>query len=148
MSNPHAPRPAAPFRPALRAALRAVPLVLLAACGLPDRSAPDQAPAPSAADRIAAECGLLARAGTMMEAAGQTAHPGLREGCPGVSAADNRDLDTQMASLRAATGAPLPPSLQAGTRAETVYRRMITRGVPVSLAGHLTGDPLFAIAAR
>ncbi|PWE28134.1 hypothetical protein C4N9_12335 [Pararhodobacter marinus] len=135
------PSRSAPFR----AFLRAAPLALLAACAAP---APAPEPAPDAVDRIAAECALLERAETMIGAAGQTAPSGLREGCPGVSARDTRALDEQMASLRAATGAPLPPGVQPGSRAETVYRRMITRGVPVSLARQLTGDPLFAIASH
>ncbi|WP_127105487.1 hypothetical protein [Pararhodobacter zhoushanensis] len=122
----------------------------LAACTASPRAVPDGGPdpAPAPQDRIAAECALLDRAVTMLAANGTPAHDGLTEGCPGVAARDTRPLPEQLASLRAANAAALPPAMQAGTRAEAVYRRMITRGVPVSLALHLTSDPLFSAAAR
>ncbi|MCB1388726.1 MAG: hypothetical protein H6898_17230 [Rhodobacter sp.] len=120
-------------------------LLLLAAC----TSRPvGSASVPSSLDRIAAECALLARAAEDMAATGAPADPGLREGCPGETARDARPLSRQTASLRAATGAALPPSVAAGTRAEAVFRRMLTRGVPVSVALRLVDDPAFAAAVR
>lgn len=123
-------------------------LSLLAACapGL-DPAAVPAARAPAArtsADRIAAECALLAEAARQMTAP----HPGLREGCPGTQARDTRPLPDQMASLRAANAAALPPGLAPASRAETVFRRLITRGVPPAIAAQLAGTPEFAVASR
>lgn len=84
----------------------------------------------------------------MMAAAGNPAHDGLLEGCPGSTARDTRPLARQTASLRDGGQAALPPGVIQGSRGEAVFRRMITRGVPVSLASQLTADPLFAEAAR
>ncbi len=118
--------------------MRALSLVLLlAACAPAART-------PAPVDRIAAECALLAQAAAQMAAP----HPGLREGCPGVEARDSRPLPAQMASLREATAAPLPPGITPGTRAETVFRRLITRGVPAGIAAGLTARPEFAAASR
>ena len=117
----------------------------LAAC---TAAAPPATPVPSPQDRVAAECALIDRAMIMLAANGTPAHAGMDEGCPGVTARDTRALPEQMDSLRAANEAALPAAMRAGSRAETVYRRLITRGVPVSLALHLTSDPLFAAAAR
>ncbi|MCL4674582.1 MAG: hypothetical protein KJZ59_00765 [Pararhodobacter sp.] len=118
---------------------RLLPLVLVSACSLaqPERQA-------TPADRLAAECRLLEAAAARMEAP----HAGLREGCPGETARDTRPLPAQTASLRAANAAPLPPGIDAGTRAETVFRRMITRGVPVALAATLVQSDDFAAATR
>lgn len=96
-----------------------------------------------AVDRIAAECALLAQAARQMPAP----HAGLSEGCPGTEARDTRPLPEQMASLRAATAAALPPGLAPASRAETVFRRLITRGVPPSIAAPLTSTPDFRRAA-
>jgi hypothetical protein len=120
-------------------ALRLLPIALLSACSL---ALPERQPMP--ADRLAAECRLLETAAERM----QTPHDGLREGCPGVTDRDMRPLAAQTASLRAANAAPLPPGVAAGTRAETVFRRMITRGVPVDLATALAQGDSFAAAAR
>lgn len=117
----------------------------LAACSA---GAPAPRAAPTGAARIAAECALLTQAGTMMAAAGNPAHDGLLEGCPGSTARDTRPLARQTASLRDGGQATLPPGVTQGSRGEAVFRRMITRGVPVSLATQLTADPLFAEAAR
>lgn len=117
----------------------------LAACSA---GAPAPRAAPTGAARIAAECALLTQAGTMMAAAGNPAHDGLLEGCPGSTARDTRPLARQTASLRDGGQAALPPGVTQGSRGEAVFRRMITRGVPVSLASQLTADPLFAEAAR
>lgn len=124
--------------------LALLPLALAACVS----TAPPVAAPPSGPARIAAECALLARAASMMAAAGSPAHDGLSEGCPGVTARDTRPLARQTSSLREAGQAALPPGVTPGTRAEAVFRRAITRGVPVSLAIRLTEDPLFAEAAR
>jgi len=124
--------------------LALLPLVLAACVS----AAPAVPPPPTGPARIAAECALLAQAASMMAAAGSPAHDGLSEGCPGTEARDTRPLSRQTASLREAGQAALPPAVTPGTRAEAVFRRMITRGVPVSLAIRLTEDPLFAEAAR
>lgn len=121
--------------------LRPLALVLLlSACA----ALPPGAETP-AADRRTAECALLSRASARM---GGQAPPGLTEGCPGTTARDTRPLAQQTASVRAANAAALPPGLVAGTRAEAVFRRMITHGVPPELAAALTADPAFAQAAR
>lgn len=83
-----------------------------------------------------------------MSAQGTPAHDGLREGCPGETRRDTRPLPQQTASLREAHGAALPPGAPATARADAVFRRMITRGVPVVLARELTLDPAFAAASR
>ena len=126
----------------LRAPLFAVTAGLfLGACAFSPR-------APSAEDRIAAECRLLASAATRMATQGLTVQEGLREGCPGVTAVDTRPLPAQTASLRAATAAGLPAGVQAGSRAEVVFRRMITRGVPPAISASLTNASDFLIAAH
>ena len=102
--------------------------------------------APTTEDRIAAECRLLASAATRMATQGLNVHEGLREGCSGVTAVDTRPLPAQTASLRAATAAGLPAGVQAGSRAEVVFRRMITRGVPPAISASLTNEPDFLIA--
>ncbi|WP_417587710.1 hypothetical protein [Pararhodobacter oceanensis] len=118
-------------------------LMLLAACAT---GQPLRAPAPQ--DRIAAECALLAQAAAQMEAAGQPAHDGLTEGCPGTTATDSRPLSQQSAATRAAVAAALPAGVEAGSRAELLFRRMITRGVPLSVASALTSSEAFAAASR
>ncbi len=118
-------------------------LALLAGCAAP---VPPRAPAPQ--DRIAAECALLGVAAQAMTASGTPAHDGLAEGCPGVTARDTRPLPRQMESLRAATAAGLPAGIAPGSRAEAVFRRLLTRGVPPELAVRLTADPAFAAATR
>lgn len=120
--------------------LRLAPMILLAACALPTM----QSETPPV-DRIAAECALLSRATAAMGAA---AHDGLLEGCPGVAARDTRPLSQQTASLRAANAAPLPASITPGTRADTVFRRMITRGVPPALATTLATSEEFTAATQ
>lgn len=119
--------------------------LLLAACV---SAGPRPEAEPTQAQRLDAECALLTRAVEMMAAAGTPAAPGLREGCPDERGIDSRPLTRQTASLREANATPLPPGLMPDSRAEVVFRRMITRGVPVSLAIHLTSDPIFAAAVR
>jgi hypothetical protein len=125
--------------------LRLLPLIALAACTLTN---PVQRAAPTAQDRVIAECALLAEAAQRMAAGGSPAHDGLRDGGPGIEARDTRPLPQQTASLRAAAGADLPAGIAANSRADQVFRRMITRGVPVSIASALTQDPVFDAAAR
>ena len=132
--------------------MRLVPLfplilaaLILAACvAVPRADGPVGTSAPDPAARLAAECALLAEA-RLRDA---SLHPGVTEGCPGSTARDTRPLPEQMTSLRAAQGAALPAGVAPGTRGDTVFRRMITRGVAPPLAAALTGDPRFAIAAR
>lgn len=118
-------------------------LVLLTACSTPG---PDRVAPP--ADRIAAECALLTQAAAEMTLQGLAVHEGLSEGCPGTSARDTRPLPVQSASTRAANAAPLPAGLAAGSRAEAVFRRMITRGVPVTIATALVATDGFRRASR
>ena len=115
---------------------------LLGACVAP----PPAHGVPSPAERVAAECRVLSEAGAQMTAQGAPPHAGLREGCTGVAAVDARPLPAQTATLRAAMAAELPAGVRPGSRAETVYRRLITRGVPVDVAAALTGTPDFRIA--
>lgn len=115
--------------------------VFLSGCGL---SLPTSGPAQATrADRIAAECALLANAAQAMSAP----HAGLLEGCPGVEARDTRPLRVQTASLRAAAQAELPANVEAGSHGEVVFRRMITRGVPVPVAADLATSREFRQAA-
>ena len=115
-------------------------LVVLSACVAVPRSAA----APDPAARLAAECALLAEALHLAP----DLHPGVTDGCPGTTARDIRPLPAQLASLRAAQAAALPPGIAPRTRADTVFRRMITRGVPVDIATALSGNPAFATASR
>ena len=122
------------------APLLLLPLLLAAGCAL---GAPERPPTTD--ERIAAECSLLATAAQRMVAP----PPGLFEGCPGAEGVqDTRPVEVQTNSLRMASAAPLPQGVMAGTRAETVFRRMITRGVAPGLAAQLTGSPEFAAAIR
>ncbi len=122
---------------------RLAPFALLAACAMP-LTPRETAPV----DRMGAECRLLAVAATRMAAQGIPAHDGLREGCPGVTARDTRPLRQQTASLRAATAASPPVIIPADTRADTVFRRMITRGVPPAIAAALVSHPEFMTATQ
>ena len=121
--------------------LRLTPFLFAAACAM-------HAPQPAPADRIAAECALLAAAAARMATTGTPAHTGLSEGCPGITARDTRPLAQQTASLRTANAAALPPRVAPGGRAEDVFRRMITRGVPASIAADLATSDAFARAIR
>lgn len=115
--------------------------VFFSGCGL---ALPTSGPAQATrADRIAAECALLTRAAQAMSAP----HAGLLEGCPGVEARDTRPLRVQTASLRAAAQAELPASVEAGSHGEVVFRRMITRGVPVLVATNVAASREFRVAA-
>ena len=127
--------------------LAALPL-LLAACAAP-MAVPVAAP-PSATERMAAECRLLERAQEATAARGLRAWPDVLIGCPGHAEAENAMTLAQASeATRRANAAQLPEAVRAqGARAETVYRRMITRGVPVAVAESLAATPEFAEAAR
>lgn len=52
-------------------------------------------------------------------------------------------------ATRAANAATLPPAASAlGPRADLIFRRMITRGVPVPVAEAMTTTPAFAAATQ
>ncbi|MCB1395700.1 MAG: hypothetical protein KDJ98_06915 [Rhodobacteraceae bacterium] len=129
--------------------LRLLPLLFVAACTwgrTPEPPPPP--PEPTEQERIVAECQLLDLAAERMTAHEIAVQEGLHEGCPGVTARDTRPLADQTAALRIASGAGLPPGVPAGGRAEVVFRRMITRGVPVEIAYSLAQTPVFRDAVR
>jgi hypothetical protein len=133
-------------------ALLALPLVL-AACATPQAMpgpAPIAIPAAATADRVAAECRLLERAQAETEARGLRAWPDVLVGCPGHEGLGNAmTLSQASGATRAANAARPPAAVRAmGARAETLFRRMITRGVPVAVAEAVAGTPEFAAAAR
>ncbi len=125
----------------------AIPL-LLAACATA-APAPPPGPGPLAA-RIAAECRLLEAAQAETTARGLRAWPDVLTGCPGhAGAAPAMTMAQASDATRRANRATLPPAVAAaGARAETVYRRMITRGVPVEVAEAMTSSPEFAATLR
>jgi hypothetical protein len=128
--------------------MRTLPLILtLAACA---QAAPPPAAAPALPDRIAAECRLLVAAQVETAARGLTAWPDVLAGCPGhPEARAAMTLPQMSAATRAASAAALPPAARAlGPRADLVFRRMITRGVPPAVAEAMTARPEFAAAVR
>ena len=122
-------------------------LPLLAACAV---AAPTPAPAPAAPDRIASECRLLEAATAETQARGLMAWPDVLEGCPDHPEARAAMSRAQMsAATRAANAATLPAAARAlGPRADLVFRRMITRGVPEAVAEAMVNRPEFAAATR
>ncbi len=127
-------------------ALLLLPLVL-AACATPAMVPP---PAPTPAERIAAECRLLERAQEETETRGLRAWPDMLVGCPGHEGlATAMTLAQASDATRAANAAPAPQAVKAlGTRADMVWRRMITRGVPLAVAQAMVATPEFAAAVR
>jgi hypothetical protein len=121
--------------------------LLLSACAAPV-AAPPAAPAP--ADRIAAECRLLERAQAETTARGLRAWPDVLVGCPEHDGLGNAMTLAQASeATRRANAARPPEAVQArGARADMVYRRMITRGVPVGVAEAMAATPEFAAAVR
>jgi hypothetical protein len=118
-------------------------LLLLAACG----AAPPAPPAPM--DRVAAECRLLQDAHDETRARGLTAWPDVLAGCPGQTAQPAMSLRQMSDATRAANAATLPAAARPlGPRADLIFRRMITRGVPLAVAEAMTATPAFAAAAR
>lgn len=124
-------------------ALLALPL--LAAC-----AAPVAAPPPPPGNRIAAECRLLEAAQAETAARALRAWPDVLVGCPGHEGArDAMSLAQMTAATRAANAARLPDGARTlGPRADLVFRRMITRGVPVTVAEAMVARPEFAAASR
>jgi hypothetical protein len=127
-------------------ALLPLPL-LLAACATPVAM---PVPVPAPADRIAAECRMLEAAQTETAARGLRAWPDILVGCPGHEGTANAmTLAQASAATRAANAARPPEAVRAmGARADMVYRRMITRGVPVTVAEAMAATPEFAAAVR
>lgn len=126
-------------------ALLALPL--LAACAA---AAPPPAAEAPPADRIATECRLLQAATVETAARGLRVWPDVLEGCPDHPEARGAMTLRQMSdATRAANAARLPEGARPlGPRADLVFRRMITRGVPVAVAEAMTARPEFAAAAR
>lgn len=128
--------------------MRAVVLLLsLAACAA---AVTETAPPPPAGDRVAAECRLLEAAQAETRARGLRAWPDVLVGCPGHGILrDAMSRPEMSAATRAANAATLPEAARVlGPRADLVYRRMITRGVPESVARAMTARPEFALAVR
>lgn len=126
--------------------------VLLSACAGAVSPPVGQPLAPASAtraERIAVECRLLEEAHRQITAQGGAAVPDILVGCPGREALrDAMPLKAQSAALRRANAALLPAAVQAqGPEGARIYRRMITRGVPESLARSLAETPLFAVVA-
>jgi len=122
-------------------------LLVLAACATP---AALPVPAPAPVDRIAAECRMLERAQAETGARGLRAWPDVLVGCPGHEGAGNAMTLTQASdATRRANAARPPEAVRAmGERADMVFRRMITRGVPVVVAEAMVATPEFAAAIR
>lgn len=123
-------------------------VLVLGACSGGDlavRSVPE----PSRQDRIAAECAVLEAAYQTALEQGNAAPPDIVVGCPGrETLRDTMPLRAQSEALRRANAAVLPAGIAAiGPRAEVIYRRMITRGVPESVAAGMAGGRLFRVAA-
>ena len=125
--------------------------VVLSACaavvvvpGAPQRKSGDLA------SRVLLECRMLEEAQATLRARGQTAPSDIVVGCPGhEGVTDSMPLKAQTAALRTANAAQLPASVQRqGTEAARIYRRMITRGVPESLAQEIAQGERFAAAVR
>lgn len=129
--------------------LLALPLILAACATAPITKAPHQSEPMSRATRIAAECALLLHARERLIATARPAPQDIVVGCAGFEAAkDEMPLKAQSAALRAANAATLPPEVQRlAPQGEVVYRRMISRGVPESLAAELAPSALFRTAA-
>lgn len=103
----------------------------------------------SARGRIAAECQMLEAAQAETRARGLTAWPDVLAGCPGHPATGTMSLRQMSDATRAANAATLPAAARPlGPRADLIFRRMITRGVPVPVAQAMTATPNFANATR
>lgn len=111
---------------------------------------PAPPPAPTLPDRIATECRLLEAAQAETRARGLAAWPDVLAGCPAhPEARAAMTLPQMSAATRAANAAALPAAARAlGPRADPVFRRMITRGVPPAVAEAMTARPEFAAAVR
>ena len=129
-------------------------VLALGACGAP-AALPPAAPSavravPDLAARIAAECALLEAAQAATAVTGRTPWPDVLAGCPGhARLRPVMTLPQMSAATRAANAAALPDSARGlGPRADLVFRRMITRGVPPDVARALVSHPAFAAAVR
>lgn len=93
---------------------------------------------------------MLERAATEAAQRGMAAPPDILLGCPGHEALRATMSMAQMsAATRTANAAEVPALVQAmGARADMVYRRMITRGVPEAVARDMAQTPEFAAAVR
>lgn len=129
------------------AALFLVPV--LGACALSGPVA-TVSPATTLQDRIVRECRLLERASVEISARGQVSPSDILVGCPGHEAVrESMSMAEMSAATRRANTASAPQGLRVmGPRADEVFRRMITRGVPVDIAEALTDSPEFAAALR
>ena len=125
--------------------------LLLSACGavVVVPGAPVSKPAAGRAERVLAECLMLERAHQTLQERRQPAPADILVGCPGHEGKrDEMPLKAQSEALRRANAAELPPNVRAqGASAARIYRRMITRGVPESLAREMAEGQLFAAAA-
>ncbi|MCC5986718.1 MAG: hypothetical protein JJT95_03485 [Pararhodobacter sp.] len=102
------------------------------------------------AARIAAECAMLERAQAETAARGLRDWPDVLVDCPGHEGLTPAMTMAQASEVtRLANAAALPETLrEAGPRADIVYRRMITRGVPLPVAEFMATTPEFAAALR
>ena len=124
------------------------PLILVAALAACSAPLPGTGPAPVAGGRLAAECRLLEAAHDRLQATGRPAPPDILVGCPGHEGLrDAMPLAAQSAALRRANAATLPAAVAAAAPlGPRVYRRMISRGVPESLAADLARGPVWRAA--
>ena len=129
----------------------AVPF-LLALAGCNSTTAPITPVAPAEVSaKVTTVCALYERAYSETKAALLPAPLDIVIGCPG-----RTSLKSQMSRLenatafRAATSAPLPPAASATEVGKRLFQRMISRGVPVSVATRMTKTPEFgrALSAR
>ncbi len=93
---------------------------------------------------------MLERAQAETRARGLTDWPDVLVGCPGHEELREAMTLAQMSeATRTANATSAPPAVTAlGPRADAMFRRMITRGVPVVVAVAMTATPEFAAAAR
>ncbi|MDP2086661.1 MAG: hypothetical protein Q8K20_15810 [Gemmobacter sp.] len=100
------------------------------------------------AGQILAECKVLEAAHAATRARLGSAPPDILVGCPGHEGLrDGMSLAAQSAALRAANAAPLPPAVAAsGVQGARIYRRMITRGVPETVAATVAQGPMWQAA--
>ncbi|MCC5999258.1 MAG: hypothetical protein JJU19_00130 [Pararhodobacter sp.] len=124
-------------------------LLLTGACS-PGALALRDGPAPDHSTRIASECRLLERAQAETMARNLPSWPDVLAGCPGhESVVPAMTMAQASDATRRANRASLPEQVSgAGARAEIVYRRMITRGVPPAVAEAMTATAEFAAAIR
>ncbi|MCC5972195.1 MAG: hypothetical protein JJU15_19840 [Pararhodobacter sp.] len=125
-------------------------LPVLSACALPGPMVTATPGPANLQDRITLECRMLERASTEISAGGQVPPSDILVGCPGhEDLRDTMSMAEMSAATRRANAARAPDGVRAlGPRADQVFRRMITRGVPVAVAEAMTGTPEFTAAVR